>query len=54
MEGNNPAPAPRETGTKFQINSTKLYVPVVSLSINDNIKSLENHEARISKNSFLE
>ena len=26
----------------FQINSAKLYVPVVSLSINDNIKVLEN------------
>ena len=26
----------------FQINNTKLYVPVVMLSINDNIKFLEN------------
>ena len=30
------------TGATFQINNAKLYVPVVSLSINDNIKFLEN------------
>ena len=30
------------TGTSFQINNAKLYVPVVTLSINDNIKFLEN------------
>ena len=30
------------TGTAFQINSTKLYVPVVTLSINYTIKFLEN------------
>ena len=30
------------TGLEFQINSIKLYVPVVSLPINDNIKFLEN------------
>ena len=30
------------TGTTFQINNAKLYVPVVTLSINDNIKFLEN------------
>ena len=28
--------------TKLTITSTKLYVPVVTLSINDNIKFLEN------------
>ena len=28
--------------TTFQINKAKLYVPVVTLSINDNIKYLEN------------
>ena len=26
----------------FQINSAKLYIPIVTLSINDNIKFLEN------------
>ena len=30
------------TGATFQINNAKFYVPVVSLSINDNIKFLEN------------
>ena len=30
------------TGAKFQINNVKLYVPVVALSVNDNIKVLEN------------
>ena len=29
------------TGATFQINNTKLYAPVVTLSINDNIKFLE-------------
>ena len=29
-------------GAAFQINNAKLYVPVVTLSINDNIKLLEN------------
>ena len=30
------------TGAAFQINNAKLYVPVVTLAINDNIKFLEN------------
>ena len=30
------------TGGTFQINNAKLYVPVVTLSTNDNIKFLEN------------
>ena len=30
------------TGATFLINKAKLYVPVVTLSINDNIKFLEN------------
>ena len=30
------------TGATFQINNAKLYVPVVTLSINDNINVLEN------------
>ena len=29
-------------GATFQIHNAKLYVPVVTLSINDNIKFLEN------------
>ena len=34
------------TEATFQINNAKLYVPVVSLSINDNIKLLENLKQR--------
>ena len=30
------------TGATFQINNAKLYVPIVTLHINDNIKFLEN------------
>ena len=34
--------ATARTGATFQISYFKLYVPVVTLSINDNIKLLEN------------
>ena len=34
----NPAKATLTTGATFQINNAKLYVPVVTLSIYDNIK----------------
>ena len=34
--------ARQTTGATFQINNAKPYVPVVTLSINDNIKFLEN------------
>ena len=33
----------------MQINNAKLYVPAVSLSINDNIKFLENIKKRFKK-----
>ena len=33
----------------FQINNVKLYVPVVTLSISDNIKFLENIKQGIKK-----
>ena len=42
MKWNNVVAAIQTTGTAFQINNAKLYVPVVTLSINDNIKFLEN------------
>ena len=42
VEGANPADEILTTGAIFQINNTKLYVPVVSLSINDNTKFLEH------------
>ena len=34
--------ATQATGSTFQINNAKHYVPVVTLSINDNIKFWEN------------
>ena len=41
---NGHAPATSTTSALFQINSTKLYVPVVTLSINNSIKFLENRK----------
>ena len=37
-----PTAAETKTAPTFQINNAKLYVPVVVLSINDNIKFLDN------------
>ena len=34
--------------TKFQINSTEFYVPMVTLSINNNTKLLENLKQRFT------
>ena len=42
VRGDNPVAAIQTTGTTFQINNAKLYVLVVTFSINDNIKFLEN------------
>ena len=39
--GNNPVDTTQTTGETFKIKSAKLYVPVVTLSINDNIKLKE-------------
>ena len=36
--GANPGDSKLTTGETFQINNTKLYVPVVTLSIDNNIK----------------
>ena len=36
----------------FQINNAKLYVPVVTFSINDNIKFLENIKQRFKRTIF--
>ena len=41
------------TCATFQINNAKLYVPVVTLSINDNIKFSENLNQGLKK-QFLE
>ena len=40
------------TNATFQINNAKLYVPVVTLSLNDNIKILENVKQDL-KQQFL-
>ena len=40
--GNNPVDATQTTTTIFQINNAKRQVPVVTLSINDHFKFLEN------------
>ena len=40
------------TGVNFVITRTKLYVPVVTLSINDNIKFLENIKQEFKRTIF--
>ena len=42
VRGDNPLDSTQTTGATFQINNAKLYVPAVALSINDNIRFLEN------------
>ena len=37
------------TGTTFQTKNAEFYVPVVTLSINDNIKFLENIKQKFKK-----
>ena len=41
------------TRTIFQINNAKLYVPVVTLPINDNIKFLENIKQKFKRTISL-
>ena len=43
------ADATKTKGATFQINSIKFYVPVVTLSINDNITVLENVKQRFKR-----
>ena len=42
VEGANPADETLTAGARFQLNNSELHVLVVTLSINDNIKCLEN------------
>ena len=42
----------QKTGATFQTSNAKLYVPVVTLSINDNIKFLENIKQGLKKIFF--
>ena len=46
---NNPVNKIQTTGTTFQINNDKLYISVVTFSINDNIKFLENTKQRFKQ-----
>ena len=43
------AAAIQTTRATFRINNAKLYVPVVTFSINDNIKFLENIKQRFKR-----
>ena len=52
MSGDNLVGAASRTNALFQINSTKLYVPVVTLSKNDNIKFLENMGQGFKRTSY--
>ena len=52
MRGDNPVDTIQTTGVTFQINNAKLYVPVVTLSINDNINLYEIKSKDI-KEQFL-
>ena len=46
---NNPVNKIQATGTTFQINNAELYISVVTFSINDNIKFLENTKQRFKQ-----
>ena len=54
--GDNSVDSTQTKGATFQINNAKLYVPVVNLSVNDNIKFLENvkqgYKRTISSNNI--
>ena len=50
MAGDNPTEATLTTGATFHINKVKPYVPVVTLSLNDNIKFLENLKQGFRRN----
>ena len=39
------------SGSIFQINNTKIYVPFITLPINDNIKFLENVKQEFKRTS---
>ena len=46
--GNSPVVATTTSSTAFQINNAKVYVPVVTFSINNNIKCLKYLKQRSS------
>ena len=49
MGGDSLVDATQTTGTTFKTNSIKLYIPVFTLSINNNIKFLENIKQRFKR-----
>ena len=51
MEVDNPVGDILTNGATFQINNAKLYVPVVTLPTNHNIKTLENTNEGFKKNN---
>ena len=56
VRGDNSVDGMQTTGATFQINKVKLYIPVATLTINDNITFLENikqgFKRRISWNKY--
>ena len=54
MDRANPADAVLTTTITFLINNAKLYAPVVTLSMNDEIKFLENIKQWFKRKNFLE
>ena len=51
VEVDNPVVDILTNGATFQINNAKLYVPVVTLPTNHNIKTLENTNEGFKKNN---
>ena len=49
---NNWVDATETTASKFQIDHVKFYLPVVTLSINDNIKFVKNKKQRFKRKRF--
>ena len=47
LVGANPADTTLTTRASFQVNNAKLYIPVVTLSINNKIKFFRKYKARI-------
>ena len=52
MNEDNPTEVTARTGSTFQINNAKLDVPLVTFSINDNIKFLENMKQGFRRTDF--
>ena len=53
LRGDNPVDAIQTTGAIFQINNAKFHVPVLTLTVNVNIKFLENIKQGFRRTNFL-